>query len=285
MHRVQGRSDLWNVTVQPSGRGDIAVTLPARTSCSNPNTVICTRDRRPLSAGTTAAVAGPPGEPEPLTAAFTSIPREHDGATPFSVRIQFSSPISVSFVTLEERSVTAANGAVTAARRVDGQGDVWEVDIAPDWYQDVTVTLAADEGCGGANAVCTSDARALTNAPSITIKSRPQPWLSIGDASADEGAGATLTFRVTLSHAAPVPVTVDYATTDGQATAGDDYTATSGTLTFAPGELTRTVSVTVLDDSNDEGSFGVEAMRLLLTSATGASIRDAAGVGYIRDTN
>ena len=58
---------------------------------------------------------------------------------------------------------------------------------------------------------------------------------------------------MTLSRAASETVTVDFATADGTAAAGWDYTAVEGTLTFAPGETEKTVSVEVLDDAHDEG--------------------------------
>ena len=45
---------------------------------------------------------------------------------------------------------------------------------------------------------------------------------------------------------------VDYATGDGTATAGADYTAANGTLTFAPGETTKPISITIADDTVDE---------------------------------
>ena len=62
----------------------------------------------------------------------------------------------------------------------------------------------------------------------------------------------TLHFRVFLSRRLRIPVRVDYATSDITTTAGADYPATSGTLTFAPGETAKTISVPVLEDSHDE---------------------------------
>ena len=75
------------------------------------------------------------------------------------------------------------------------------------------------------------------------------PTLTVQDAEATEGTDATLDFMVTLDPAADAEVTVDYATQDGTATAGADYTAASGTLTFTAGDTTKTVSVTILDDT------------------------------------
>ena len=65
--------------------------------------------------------------------------------------------------------------------------------------------------------------------------------LEVADASAAEGVDATLGFAVTLRPASPDTVTVDYATADATAQAGEDYTAAVGTLTFAPGETAQTI--------------------------------------------
>ena len=75
--------------------------------------------------------------------------------------------------------------------------------------------------------------------------------------------GGTLEFRVTLQPASHFEVTVDYATADGTAKAGEDYTATSGTLTFQPGETSKTVGVAVLSDDKAEES---ETVRLRLSN-------------------
>ena len=55
-------------------------------------------------------------------------------------------------------------------------------------------------------------------------------------------------FKVVLDPPANVPVTVEYATFDDTATAGEDYEAKSSTLTFAPGDTEKTVEVRVIDD-------------------------------------
>ena len=79
------------------------------------------------------------------------------------------------------------------------------------------------------------------------------PSLSIADVSGNETAG-NRQFTVTLSAAAGRDVTVNYATSDGTATAAADYTATSGTLTIAAGATTATFNVGVLADSIDEAN-------------------------------
>ena len=103
--------------------------------------------------------------------------------------------------------------------------------------------------------------------------------LSVDDASAAEAADATLDFLVSLSRPSTATVTVAYASADGTATvAGGDYIAVSGTLTFAPGDDEKTVSVPVLVDDVDEGA---ETLTLRLSTPTGATLSDAEATGTI----
>jgi len=74
---------------------------------------------------------------------------------------------------------------------------------------------------------------------------------------------------VTLSAASGQTITVNYSTADGTALAGSDYTASSGTLTFAPGQTSKTVTVTVLGDTVVEGT---ESFTLNLSGATNATL-------------
>ena len=134
--------------------------------------------------------------------------------------------------------------------------------------------------CGTTGAVCTADNRVLSNTLTATVKGPVA--ITVADAKVEEGPGATLDFAVSLSRTENGTVTVDYATADGTATAGEDYTAASGTLTFAAGETEKTVSVAVLDDAHDEGE---ETMKLLLSNATGARIRDGEAVGTIENSD
>jgi len=74
---------------------------------------------------------------------------------------------------------------------------------------------------------------------------------------------------VQLSAASAFTFTVNYATSNGTATAPTDYTAASGTLTFAPGETSKTITITTVNDSAQEGD---ETVNLTLSSPTNVSL-------------
>ncbi len=109
------------------------------------------------------------------------------------------------------------------------------------------------------------------------------PSLVIADTAVTEGDSGTTTavFTVTLSPSSAQSVSVQYATADGTASAGSDYTAAAGTLTFTPGQTTRTVSVTVQGDVIDESS--AETFTVHLINPTNAAIQDDAATGTITD--
>lgn len=97
---------------------------------------------------------------------------------------------------------------------------------------------------------------------------QPTVDFSVNAYSGTESAGA-ITVTVNLSAAATVSVTVDYATSDGTATAGTDYTAASGTVTFAAGDITETFLVSPTSDTTNESD---ETVLVTLANASGASI-------------
>ena len=280
--RVDRRRDLWQVTVEPDSGADVTVTLSSGAACRTP-AAVCTSDGRALSATISATVAGPAVEtgPAALTASFVDMPAEHDGESAFRLRIAFSEPLSwMNGRRLRENVVAVAGGRATAAGRVDRRRDLWHLTVEPDSLADVTVALSAGVACRTPAAVCTSDGRALSNSILATV--RGPVALSVADARAEEGADETIDFAVSLSRAASGTVTVDYATADGTATAGADYTRASGTLRFAPGETGKTVRVPVLDDAHDEGE---ETLTLRLTAATGARIADGVATGTIENAD
>ncbi len=111
----------------------------------------------------------------------------------------------------------------------------------------------------------------------------PLPTISIGDVSQAEGDSgqSNFVFQVTLSALSGQQVTVAYSTADGTATVGNsDYVATSGTLTFAPGVGTQTVTVKVVGDLFVEPN---ETFQVNLASPTNATLADGQGIGTIQN--
>ena len=273
----------WTITVEPKGDGDVTVELSATSDCDAAD-AICTAGGTPLTGEPAAfTVAGPTPEEteepaEPLTASFEGVPAAHDGpgAAAFTFRVRFSQEPRVSYTVLRDESFAVTGGAVDKARRVDGRNDLREIHVEPTGWEDVTVRLAGGRACGTRGAICTADDTVLAN---TTVATVPGPLaLRVADARVNENAGEPLAFAVTLNRAATGTVTVAYATADGTATAGADYTATSGTLTFDPGDVTKTVSVPVLDDVHDDGG---ETFTLTLSNPSGAVIADGTATGTI----
>ena len=106
------------------------------------------------------------------------------------------------------------------------------------------------------------------------------PLLGIDTVERPEGnAGTTpFVFTVSLSEPSATPITVDFSTRNGTALAGSDYIATSGTLTFAPGEVTKQITVLVNGDTVAEE---IEVFFVDLTNVSGGVIGDGEGLGRI----
>ncbi|MCW3796978.1 Ig-like domain-containing protein [Sphingomonas sp. BN140010] len=107
------------------------------------------------------------------------------------------------------------------------------------------------------------------------------PAVSIAAATAREDAG-TISFKVTLSQASTQAVNVTLATVDHTALAGSDYLAANQAITFAPGETTKTFTVTL---SNDAQSERPESFVVQILSATNATIAAPVAFGTIADND
>src|SRR5262249_30289932 len=108
------------------------------------------------------------------------------------------------------------------------------------------------------------------------------PAVSISDVTTTEGNSGTkiMTFIVSLWTSSTQTVSVPYATADGTASAGTDYTSASGTLTFAPGETLKAVNVVVNGDALGEGD---ETFFVNLGNPTNAVLLDGQGAGIIQN--
>ena len=110
----------------------------------------------------------------------------------------------------------------------------------------------------------------------------PLPTIAIADVSVTEGNTGTTpaVFTVSLSNPSSMPVSVNVATADGTALAASDYVTASGSLSFAPLETTKTITVSVTGDFVIEPD---EIFTVNLSNATGATIADGQAVGAIRN--
>src|SRR5262249_45917213 len=137
-------------------------------------------------------------------------------------------------------------------------------DRLPESYEYFTVNLTGASG-----------ALIVNNTGYVNIVD-DEPRISINSGSIKEGNGGTraMTFIVTLSAAYDQTVTVHFATHDDTATTADnDYVATSGTLTFAPGETRKTITVMIKGDKKKEAN---ESFYVLLSDASSNAFIDNA---------
>ena len=114
--------------------------------------------------------------------------------------------------------------------------------------------------------------------PSITIANSNPVTIVEGSS-----ATANLAFTVSLSAASSQTVTVNYTTVNGTATAGTDYTAKTGILTFTPGQISQIITVPILNDNLNEAD---ETFTVSLSNGVNATINTATavGTGKITDT-
>ena len=200
------------------------------------------------------------------------------GIAAFTVTLSSSSevPVTVSYETIDGTATAGADYMTTSGtlsftpgqttKRVEVQ--TLEDDEAEE-TETFTVQLSAPSGATVADGTGTGTITDNDEAPTITI----------GDARVTEGG--TAEFTVTLSSAATGAVTVSYATIDGTATAGADYTTTSGMLTFeVNGDRTQRVEVQTLPDTDQEGA---ETFTVQLSAPSGATVADGTGTGTIID--
>ncbi len=213
-----------------------------------------------------------------LTASFANVPADHDGSN-FTFQLTFSENVKAGYARIQDHAFTVSGATIDNASRItQGSNQGWNVEVNPTGNGAVSITLPETTNCSDAGAICTDDSRKLSRSTSATVAGPPA--ISVSDATVQEAEGAVLVFTATLSHASSRTVTVDYATSDGTAVAGSDYTAASGALTFNAGDTSQTVQVTVLTDSEDESQ---ETLTLTLSNPSQATLDDATGAGTIEN--
>src|SRR4030095_12823735 len=200
-------------------------------------------------------------------------------AFPVPLSAAATGPVTVAYATSNGTATAGSDYAAASGTLTFAAGETSKVvrvqvsgDTTVEANETVALTLTSPSGATIADGTAIGT---ITNADTA-----PLPALSVADATVSEGnSGAKdLAFTVSLSAAAIGPITVAYATSNGTATAGSDYTAASGTLTFAAGETSKVVHVQV---SGDTAAQPNEPLTLTLSSPTGATVADGTAIGTI----
>ena len=215
-----------------------------------------------------AGTQPPPPAPDPVVTIAAGGAVTEGAAAGFTLKASRApaSDLGVS-VTVSESGAFAqssALGARTVTIEAGQTSAAFTVATVDDTADEADGAIAAALGSGsgytvGATARATVAVADNDEAPPAAVT---LPAIATKRAMAREGSGAAVVFTVRLDRAASQTVSVDYATADGTgrwagtapARAGADYTAVSGTLSFAAGETLKSVSVPILDDSIDEGT-------------------------------
>ena len=281
---VNGSSTRWLITVDPDGDDAVTITLPGNRDCATQG-AICSKEDNPVQLGNSpsATVAAPP-EGDPLTASFSNVPDSHDGSD-FFIDLTFSEGPDVGWRDVKNALSVSGGSINRVSRETKGSNVGWDIKVRPADSDSLTITLRATAQCSPSGAICTNDDRRLSNSPSVTVAAasavvETTPSISIAGGSGTEGSDDNIEFTVTLDEAATGTVTVDYATSDGSADAGDDYTAKSGTLSFSAGETSKTISIAIEDDIENESD---ETFTVTLSNASGANLGTTSATGTIQN--
>ena len=240
--RTAGKDDIWVITVTPSQGGDITIRLPAL-ECSQ-DYAVCINGQ-PLVETASAVIEG-----LPFTAKFAHVPAEHNGENSFEVHLHFSHEPAqgFSYRTVLEGLLDLEGGRIDRVWRLKAGNRLWGIAATPLGLENTSIMVRETTGCETEHAVCDAAGRKLPGGLGAIIIG--PPTLSVSDGNIQ---GETLAFRVSLSRPLSNRVTADYATHDGTAASGQDYTETSGTLTFEPETRVQTIIVPVTGPQ-DEGA-------------------------------
>jgi large repetitive protein len=205
---------------------------------------------------------------------------EASGTLSFSVFLTNAngSPVSIDYATADGTAIAGSDYTATSGTLPFTPGQtsklvavtITDNALAED---DETFTLNLSNATGGIAIAEPTGTATIQNDDA-------DPLVSVAAASVSEGdlGTTTLTLPVTLSGPSGHEIDVDYATSDGTAAAGSDYTATSGTLLFAAGETAKEVHVTVSGDFQDEGN---ETLTVTLSAPFNADLGTASATGTI----
>ena len=116
---------------------------------------------------------------EPLTMRLKGIPNEHDGENhPFVLRMVFSEPVTATEQEMRDHAIEVRGGAVTDARTVGEEDNVWEIEVTPGSDAELSIAVPRVLGCEEEGALCTSDGRELSNGMGVIVAGPSPPPLT-----------------------------------------------------------------------------------------------------------
>jgi hypothetical protein len=208
----------------------------------------------------------------------------------FSVTLTgtISEPITVDFLTVDDTAAAGADYAATQGTLTFLPGAVTS--------QAISVPIIGDSAYEGVERFFlrlqnASPGALIADSQGVGTINDDDIALSISNWSTREGTPnrgkkssevqfTPFTFTVSLSGPSVTPVAVRYDTQNGTALAATDFSASGGTVTFAPGETAKTVTVNVIADATAEPD---EGFKVVLSTPVGADLADAIGDGTIVD--
>jgi CSLREA domain-containing protein len=219
-----------------------------------------------------------------ISIADTSVVEGNTGNRTMIFTATLSNPnnqaVTVNFATANGTASTPSDYLSTSGSLTFESGDTsatLSVSVVGDTIDEPNETVLVNLS-GGSVAISDAQAQGTIVDDDLT------PTLSVNDVSVTEtntGINTNAVFTVSLSGQSQSSITLNYATANGSATAPADYLSASGPLTFAPGQTTRAVTVTVVGDNLDEAT---ETFVLNL-SAGSVAISDAQGQATINDND
>jgi Bacterial Ig domain/Calx-beta domain len=193
---------------------------------------------------------------------------------------------SASWSTADWTATVPAGTTLQLRTRTSSDASTWSAWSAPLTASGQPITSPFGQYLQYLTELTTSDPNQSPVVDSLTLRfsleGPSMPTMSINSVTVTEGTSGAVnaSFTVSLSAQASQVVTASYQTANGSATAGSDYTQTSGTVTFQPGETTKTVTVPVLADALVEPN---ETFTIGLSTPTNATIAQGQGTGTIVD--
>ena len=282
-HTEDGLTNGYIFFLTPYGDEDLQLTLVSDKACDDGG--ICTSDGTRLSDVPAARTIPGPEKTEAgeLSITDASANEGDDTTIDFVVTLDpaGTTAATVDYATADGTATAGDDYTSTSGTLTFDAGTTSKtipVSIADDTDDEsdetFTVTLSNASGADLGTATATGTIR------NRTVVVETTPTVSIAGESGKEGDDDEINFTVTLDEAASGTVTVNYATSDGTADAGDDYTAKSGTLSFSAGTTSKTLPVGIEDDIKNESD---ETFTVTLSNPSGADLGTATATGTIQN--